>query len=227
MTSSSYWTRALGHRASRRSVLRAGGLAGAGLVGAALIGCGEDEPTPTTPTPPPDATPTPTTPDEDPRRGGTLSPHSNVPAADTFNVVVNAWEGYQLSGEQIYDRPISARPDERRFVLEAAESIEQPDTTTVVLKLKPGLIYQDRPPVNGRAVEAEDIVEFQYYCRDEDQAENNAFQNNSMDSVEAPDSQTVIFHLQRPNAYLFSPRLATAEHHAARSAAPTRGRAWR
>src|SRR5690606_12606190 len=31
-----------------------------------------------------------------------------------------------------------------------------------------------------------------------------SFQNNSMDSVEAPDDNTVIFNLQQPNAYLFS-----------------------
>jgi peptide/nickel transport system substrate-binding protein len=192
---------------SRRSVLRAGGLAGAGLAGAALIGCGEDDPAPATPGPQGGAvTPTPAaaTAEEDSRRGGTFSQSSPIPN-DNFNPVTNAWEGYQLAGEQVYDRPISSRPDERRYVLEAAESIEQPDATTVVMRLKEGMVYQDRPPVNGRAVEADDIVRLHLYTRDEDQAHSRAFQTAFMDTVEAPDDRTVVFTLKSPSAYLFSP----------------------
>jgi peptide/nickel transport system substrate-binding protein len=201
-----YWGRE--SRLSRRGLLRAGGVAGIGIAGAALIGCGSDDEsgapsTPSTPgtTPAPGATAAPDA--GAARQGGTLGLAATSPQAN-FNPVINWHEGNQLSGIAIYDRLISPRVDERVYVLEAAESVEIPDDTTVVFKLKPGLVYQAKAPVNGRAVEAEDIVTMQRYSRDEEKAENRAFQTASMESVEAPDDQTVVFRLQQPNAYLFS-----------------------
>jgi peptide/nickel transport system substrate-binding protein len=199
-----YWSRS---RVSRRGVLRAGGVAGIGLAGAALIGCGDDDDATTPGTTPAagDTTPdgTPATGAGDPRPGGTLY-MTSTQAQSNFNPVINWAEGNYLSGVQVYDRLISPRPDERVYVLEAAESIEIPDDTTVVFHLKEGLVYQDKPPVDGRPVTADDIVAMQYYARDEAGAENRAFQQHSMEAVEAPDDRTVVFHLQRPNAYLFS-----------------------
>ncbi len=206
MTASSYWERMSTRRASRRTVLRASAVAGAGLAGMALLGCGDDDDSPAAPTQAPGATMTPTaSPEDDPRRGGTYSQSSPIPNADNFNPVTNAWEGYELSGEQVYDRPISSRPDDRRYVLEAAESVEQPDDTTVIFRLKEGMVYQDRAPVSGRAVEAEDIVALHLYTLNEDLAHSRSFQTSLMDTIEAPDDRTVVFTLKRPSAYLWSP----------------------
>jgi peptide/nickel transport system substrate-binding protein len=205
---SSYWTRIGGHRTSRRNVIRGGGIATAGLFGAALIGCGDDEPTPgaTPATAPGAATPaaTPATPDFAAKQGGSLPTHSAVPGTDTRDPIVGTWEGHQLSGEHVYDRLLSSRPDERVYVLDAAESIELPDPLTVVAKLKPGQVYQDLPPVNGRPVVAQDIVEMQFRARDESQAHNRSFQLSVMDTAEAPDDNTVVWRLQKPYAYIFS-----------------------
>ena len=128
-------------------------------------------------------------------------------AAPTFNPVTSFQEGWILAGTTVYDKLVTQRMGKdtaREYVLEAAQSVEQPDPTTIIFTLKPGLKYQDRPPVNGRAVEAEDIAKFRLYVRDEPRAVNKSFEARSMQSVEAPDAQTVVFKLKAPNAYVFS-----------------------
>ncbi len=207
MAEGNYWDRS---RVTRRGLIRSGGVLGVGLAGAALIGCGDDDDsTNGTATPPPsNGTGTPTEPGNgngggEPRQGGVLHLNTTSPQAN-FNQVINWHEGNQLSGIAIYDRLISPRLDERTYVLEAAEEVEIVDDLTVRFTLKEGLVYQDREPVNGREVVAQDIVEMHLYARDEDRAENRAFQTASMDTVEAPDDRTVVFTLQQPNAYLFS-----------------------
>jgi peptide/nickel transport system substrate-binding protein len=140
-----------------------------------------------------------------PKRGGRYL--DLFTAAPTFNPVTSFQEGWILAGTTVYDKLITQRLGKdtaREYVLEAAQSVEQPDATTIIFKLKPGLKYQDRPPVNGRAVEAEDIAKFRLYIRGEARAVNKSFEVASMQSVEAPDGQTVVFKLRAPNAYVFS-----------------------
>jgi ABC-type transport system substrate-binding protein len=64
--------------------------------------------------------------------------------------------------------------------------------------------FHNRAPVNGRAVTGEDVVKSQLYVKDEPAAQDSSFQNGSMQSVEAPDAQSVVFKLKTPNAYVFS-----------------------
>ena len=108
-----------------------------------------------------------------------------------------------MSAYQAYDRLVSNLPD-KDYVLQAAQALEQPDASTVVFKLKPGMTFHNRAPVNGRAVTPEDIAKSQDYVRTNPKAGNNSFQVNSLQSVETPDAQTVVFKLKGPNAYLFS-----------------------
>ncbi len=199
----------MGGRASRRSLLRTGGLLGAGVVGAALIGCGDDDgdSTPGTATPGGNGTSTPApgeTPSTgEPRSGGRVGGFYGSAIA-SFNPIENIGEGQYLSGPHVYDRLLAPRLDDRIYVLEAAEEVEVVDDVTVRFTLKPGLVYQDLPPVNGAPLVAEDIVRVQEYARDPETFANAIFQRGSMESVEATDDRTVVFHLQQPNAYLFS-----------------------
>jgi peptide/nickel transport system substrate-binding protein len=141
-----------------------------------------------------------------PKRGGRLNIHS-ASAVNSLNPVINYFEGTAMSGVHVYDRLVSTRPGKdtaKEYVLEAAQSVEQPDPTTVVFRLKPGMKFHDRAPVSGRAVTADDIVKSEIYVRDNPRSADSSFQNASMQSVEAPDAQTVVFKLKAPNAYLFS-----------------------
>jgi ABC-type transport system substrate-binding protein len=72
------------------------------------------------------------------------------------------------------------------------------------MTLKPGLVYQNKPPVAGRKVVASDIVNYQNYVKGLANAENAQFQRVFLDRAEAPNETTVIYHLKQPSAYLFS-----------------------
>jgi peptide/nickel transport system substrate-binding protein len=142
-----------------------------------------------------------------PKRGGRLLDMVTISPTNNFNPVTNWADGIYLSGGHVYDRLINTRLGKdtaKEYVLEAAQSVELPEPTTVIFKLKPGMRFQNRAPVNGRPVSAEDVVKSQLYVRDNPAAQDRSFQVSSMQSVEAPDAQTVVFKLKAPNAYLFS-----------------------
>ncbi len=222
---SNYWTRVLTQRTMKRR--KALALAATGLTGAALLAaCGDEDATggstsaPAATTAPgstsapgaatatteaavPSQTGSFTPSDGPPQPGGTLT----FPQGTTinFNAVANWTEGTGgLGGSHVYDRPLTAREDERRFILEALESVETPDELTVIMKLIPGMTYHDFPPVNGRPVVAQDIVASQDYIENLPQAFDVIFHKDFLDSAEATDDRTVVYHLQKPNAYLFS-----------------------
>ncbi len=141
-----------------------------------------------------------------PKKGGRISQLAAI-TTQTLNPVTNWNEGTLLSGVSIYDRLVSTRLNKdsaTEYVPEAAASVEQPDPTTVVFKLRPGMKYHDHAPVNGRAVVADDIVQTENYIKNNPASQDKSFQTLSMDSVTAPDDQTVSFKLKAPNAYLFS-----------------------
>lgn len=94
-----------------------------------------------------------------PQRGGVYRTNSGNNTWDTFdadrtifslvatvlrltNQGVVGWDRYE-TGE---------------FSGQFAEEWEQPDETTFVFKVRPGLVWHDKPPVNGRPAHAEDIA---------------------------------------------------------------------
>jgi peptide/nickel transport system substrate-binding protein len=137
-----------------------------------------------------------------PKRGGRIK-LANLNTTTSLNPITDSGQRLTLGALQVWDRLVSPRVT-KDYVLEAAESVEVPEPTRVVFKLKSGLKFQDRAPVNGRALDTEDIVKSQLYVRDEPRAGNNAFQRGSMESMETPDPRTIVFRLKAPNAYIFS-----------------------
>jgi peptide/nickel transport system substrate-binding protein len=79
----------------------------------------------------------------------------------------------------------------------AAKLPEQPDPLTFVFTLKPNVKFHDKPPMNGRAMTAKDIVATWEVFKTKSQ---NAGAFTSIDKVEAPDDKTVKFTLKEPYA---------------------------
>jgi ABC-type transport system substrate-binding protein len=198
----SYWERLISKQAlSRRKAL---GLGATGLSAAATLaacGGGDDngDSAGTGPTAPTGRY----SPSEgQPQAGGKFVwPESTVAG---FNPYSNWNEGNYLGGVHVYDRPLTSRTDERRYVLEAMESIETPEPTRVVLKLKPGQTYHDVAPVSGRTVKSSDYVADQNYVKSFAASFDKTFVNDFLERAESPDDLTTVFHLKRPNAYLYS-----------------------
>ncbi len=197
----SYWESITAQRVGRRRLLKGGAAFSVGAAALALMGCGSDddngggggaEPTPS------DSTNA-----GDPVKGGRFKTVVTSTSAH-YNLYANYQEGYNLAGVRVYDRPITRRLDQRGYVMEAAESVEVASDTRIVMKLKPGLVFQNLAPVNGRAVKASDIVAGQEYVKALPNAENSGFQRTYLDKVEATDDRTIVWTLKTPYAYLFA-----------------------
>ena len=112
-------------------------------------------------------------------------------SSNNLNILTNASEYAAFGGQYVYDHLITTRTNENApFVLEAAESLEQPDEVTITFKLRQGMKYHNFAPVNGREVVAEDVVLMQEFVTPQDNIENN-FQKNFLERAEAPDKYTV------------------------------------
>ncbi len=198
-----YWEAVTRGRMGRRRLLKSGAAFSVGAASLALIGCGND--------------------DEggsddgasvegpqgqitgaagDPKPGGRYG--TTFATVGNYNTVAFYHDGYNNSGITAYDRLMTARIDKRGYVLEAAQSVEVPEGTRVVIKLKPDLVFQNKAPVNGRKVTSEDILATQAYVKQLPNAENSGFVRQYVSRMEAPDANTVVYHLTKPYAYTFA-----------------------
>ena len=86
-----------------------------------------------------------------------------------------------------------------------AESWETPDATTIIVKVRPGVYWHDKPPMNGRELTASDI-EFNYHRLlglGSGFSEPTPFSWTlpAVTSVTATDKSTVVFKLTRPDLF--------------------------
>jgi peptide/nickel transport system substrate-binding protein len=81
-----------------------------------------------------------------------------------------------------------------------AESWTQPNDTTYVFKLKKGVRWHNKPPVNGRELTADD-VKYTYERFLTISGNPNRPVLEYVDKIEAPDKYTVKFTLKEPNAW--------------------------
>jgi len=88
-----------------------------------------------------------------------------------------------------------------------AESWERQGDTAYVFKLRKGVRWHNKPPLNGRELTAED-VRYSYDRFLTIKGNANKFLLEMVDKVEAPDKYTVKFTLREPNAW-FVDRLAS------------------
>jgi peptide/nickel transport system substrate-binding protein len=228
-----YWKRALGRRYARRSVLRGAALTGVGLAGAGLLACKAS------PSSNPSAASTSassqtqapkggavnslvghTQPEEkgaSPVDGGTLNwwiganpptldPHKNVSVNTLY--LSSAVLSRLFRFKSVYDvtqaANLAIEPD-------LAQTAESSDAQTWTVKLRPDTKFQNVAPVNGRAVEAEDVK--QTFLRATSPTSVNAGNLGMIDpaQIETPDKSTVVFKLKYPYAP-FNKEMASASY---------------
>lgn len=149
---------------SRRTVVRAGGLAGVGLAAAALVGCGSKK-------------------ESEPKAGGTPAIQGSTPVAagtqikrggtykwvdtgdpPTFDPNANTSYSTKTFAAAVYSRLFridsapGINPFERGVVGDLAESAETPDGLNWTIKLKKGVKFHNKAPLSGRELTSEDVL---------------------------------------------------------------------
>jgi peptide/nickel transport system substrate-binding protein len=141
-----------------------------------------------------------------PKRGGTLSlrlwdpPHFDLHAPGGLSYKLHI--ALTFSHSRLVKPKAGPAVQPGTFPLEPdlAESWTQPNETTYVFKLRRGVKWQPKPPVDGRELVADDVVySVTRFLTTKGNA--NAFMLGSLDKVEAIDKHTVKFTLKEPFAW--------------------------
>ena len=138
---------------------------------------------------------------QSPKRGGTLSlrlwdpPHFDPHQTISYKTHI----AYSFTHSRLLKHKAGPAVPPGTFPIEGdlAESWSQPNETTYVFKLRKGVRWQNRPPVNGRELTAEDVVYSVERFRTL-KGNANAYMLSSLDKVEAIDKHTIKFFLKEP-----------------------------
>jgi peptide/nickel transport system substrate-binding protein len=166
---------------SRRELLAVGGLAAAGTVLGPRLVHGQT-----------------------PKRGGTLSLRTWDPPHFDHMLTISYKTHIPLTftHSRLLKHKAGPAVAPGTFPLEAdlAESWTQPNETTYIFKLRQGVRWHNKPPVNGRELTAEDVrYTVERFLTVKGNA--NAYMLKSVDKVEAVDKYTVKFTLKEPFAW--------------------------
>jgi len=140
-----------------------------------------------------------------PRRGGTLTtrgwdpPHFDPMLTSNFKTHTT----FSFTHSRLVKHKAGPAVAPGSFPIEGdlAESWTQPDETTYIFKLRRGVRWQAKPPVNGRELTAEDVrYSVERFMTVTGNA--NAYMLKAVDRVEAPDRYTVKFTLKEPFVWL-------------------------
>jgi peptide/nickel transport system substrate-binding protein len=136
-----------------------------------------------------------------PKRGGTLAIRTwDPPHFDPFQTIsYKTHIALSFTHSRLLRHKAGPSVVPGTFPIEGdlAESWTQPSETTYVFKLRKGVRWQAKPPVNGRELTADDVVfSVNHFLTVKGNA--NAYMLKSVDKVEAPDKYTVKFTLKEP-----------------------------
>src|SRR5437762_13264292 len=136
-----------------------------------------------------------------PKRGGTLALRTwDPPHFDPFQTIsYKTHIALSFTHSRLLRHKAGPSVVPGAFPIEGdlAESWTQPNEMTYVFKLRKGVRWQAKPPVNGRELTADDIVfSVNHFLTVKGNA--NAYMLKSVDKVEATDKYTVKFTLKEP-----------------------------
>ena len=136
-----------------------------------------------------------------PKRGGTLAIRTwDPPHFDPFQTIsYKTHISLSFTHSRLLKHKAGPSVVPGTFPIEGdlAESWTQPNETTYVFKLRRGVKWHNKPPVNGRELTADDVVfSVNHFLTVKGNA--NAYMLKSVDKVEAVDKYTVKFTLKEP-----------------------------
>src|SRR5688572_3231552 len=158
-----YWSSFTGSRISRRHALRAGGAFG--LSAAFLAACGGSDSGGSTSqqaSSSSDLVVKPTDSTSQAKRGGVLKDYAQAEPRSLDPV--NPQADYNRIAPFVYSTLLAAKPNKLEPATgelqgQIAQSWEtSPDGLTLTFKLRPGVKWHNRPPVNGRTVDTDDVL---------------------------------------------------------------------
>jgi peptide/nickel transport system substrate-binding protein len=139
-----------------------------------------------------------------PKRGGTITLRLwDPPHFDPYlQVSYKTHIVYSFTHSRLVKHKVGPAVVPGTFAIEGdlAESWSQPDETTYIFKLRRGVRWHPKPPVNGRELTAEDVVYSVERFRTV-KGNANASMLKPLDRVEAIDRHTVRFALKEPFAW--------------------------
>jgi len=195
MTESEYWQRWLTRRTARRRVLQGGAVGAMGAATWALVGCGGDDDTSST-TPSADkssqpaASPSAT---QQIKKGGSIVVRR--PSSFTFGDPQRSSSGYDTTSNLLLAAPLLNMTKSGELKAYIAAAWEQPDATTINLKLRDGIVFTDGTPVDADAVK---FSLMRYLTPALASPARGTM--TAIESVNAPDKSTVVIKLGKPNA---------------------------
>jgi peptide/nickel transport system substrate-binding protein len=183
--SESFWQTANSTRLRRRRLLQAA-TAGAGVAGIALAGCGAQTKKPAASSGAANQ----------PKRGGVLTLSDNFQRGFDPHVLQATDTG---SFGMFYSTLIHTNTKTNELEPDLATKWESPSPTELVFTLAPNIKWHDKPPVNGRALTADDIIfSFQRLQTDDPRYINKGY-FSSIDKMQAVDKQTLKLTLKSPD----------------------------
>jgi peptide/nickel transport system substrate-binding protein len=138
---------------------------------------------------------------QSPKRGGTLSlrlwdpPHFDPHLTISYKTHI----AYSFTHSRLLKYKAGPGIQPGTFPIEGdlAESWTQPNETTYIFKLRKNVRWQNKPPVNGRELTADDVV-YSVERFKTITGNANTYMLSCVDKVEAPDKYTVKFTLKEP-----------------------------
>ena len=208
MSESSYRVRRVGRRFTRRRVLAGSVTAGAGMSALLLAACGGSKQEKGAAQK--EAVQTGNTAAQ--QQGGAAKPGGTLNHLAATSDAATGWDPHKsfsfkthtalsYTHERVMEFTFGpeADPGDYTAVPGLAEKIEQPDQTTFTARLRSGVKFHNKPPVNGRELEAADVK----YTIDRMIAKKFTYRNifeDIVERIEVPDKQTVRFTLKFPYA---------------------------
>src|SRR4029079_911166 len=165
----------------------AGGVAATAAVAAATVaGCGDSD--------------KPVASDQAPRRGGTLRTGTTLPLTSGLDPHLESGTGLAIF-PRVYGYLLHVDSRDDSIIMDHAERIEQRDALTHVITLRPDVKFQAVPPVEARAVTANDVMRSIDRYGNDETVTNRTWHTTILDRTEVVDTRTLRITTKRPYAY--------------------------